>query len=266
MNIFDFNDYKDWLTNSITTNQETRGYQSKLAEAAGCQKTYLSQVLKTHVHLTPEHAMGLAIFWGFNESESDYWLELVHLGRTSFAPLKKKIQQRLDAIKRDREDLTKRFQKKTLDDQAAQAIYYSSWLYGALHMLVGLPEYRSIQSLAKRLNASNEVIIEKLDELEKLGLVLKKQNTYLPTEHDIHLSKNSTFNLMNHQNWRQRALIDAQDNKTDGVHYSAIQTLSRTDFLKVKEVILQCIDEQRKIIGPSQEEEVACFVCDWFRV
>ncbi|MEQ1666631.1 MAG: hypothetical protein ABL927_14800, partial [Bdellovibrionales bacterium] len=71
---------------------------------------------------------------------------------------------------------------------------------------------------------------------------------------------------LNHQNWRSQALLDAQKIRSDSIHYTSIQTLSFSDFEKLKELILKFIDNQRDIIKSSKEEQLACFTCDWFRV
>jgi len=65
-NVFNHLDYKDFLKIQIEENHEAYGYKSRLAKAANCQKSFLSQVLNSHIHLTPEHAVGLCQFWKFS--------------------------------------------------------------------------------------------------------------------------------------------------------------------------------------------------------
>ena len=57
------------------------GYQRQLSEAAGCHTSYLSQVLADKAQLTPDHAAGLAVFWQWNETASEYFLTMVQLER-----------------------------------------------------------------------------------------------------------------------------------------------------------------------------------------
>ncbi|MFX6794117.1 hypothetical protein ABTH15_20060, partial [Acinetobacter baumannii] len=74
-------DYKQFLLLQVAAHAGEYGYKSKLAVAAGCQKSFFSQVLNAHVHRTPEHALGLARFWKLNRLERDYFLELVNHAR-----------------------------------------------------------------------------------------------------------------------------------------------------------------------------------------
>jgi len=61
--LFSSENYKAYLKSVLDGPGKERGYQSRLAEAAGCQRSYLSQVVHSTPHLTPEHAMGMAQFW-----------------------------------------------------------------------------------------------------------------------------------------------------------------------------------------------------------
>src|ERR1700722_8117600 len=112
MNLFENTDYKDVLHTQIAANRDRRGYRSELAQAAGCQLSFLSQALHSHVHLTPDHAAGLATFWGFDHDERDYFLELVNLARAGSQVLKKILLKRLEEIKDRHENLARRYKKK----------------------------------------------------------------------------------------------------------------------------------------------------------
>ena len=59
-NVFEFLDYRKFLTAVIEKQSRTKGFRALLASGAGCQRTYLSMALHGKVHLTPEHALGIA--------------------------------------------------------------------------------------------------------------------------------------------------------------------------------------------------------------
>lgn len=266
MTVYDYDEYLDFLKAIIKNNSKTRGYLTELAQAAGCQKSYLSQVIRGMVHFTPEHAMKLALFWELSEIESDYFIQLVHLGRTSFQPLKNKIKDQLKVLKEQKDNMTMRFKQSSFDDEAKQMLYYSTWIMAAIHVMVDIERLRTSEAIAKHLNLSTEIVKNQLEKLEQLGLVKRHNLHWLPTGKGLHLPKGSVFTTINHQNWRDRALIDSQNPKADSVHYTSVQTLSLKDFEVIKENILKFIDQQRKIIAPSKEEEVVCFTCDWFKI
>ncbi len=266
MIVFDFNDYHDFLHYQIKDNSDVRGYLTQLAKAAECQKSYLSQVIKGRVHFTPEHATKLTLFWNLNDSESEYFIQLVHLGRTSFMPLIKKIRFRLKEIKSTRENFAQRFQQESVPSIEAQSSYYSSWIPGAIHVIVDIEKYRTLEAIATRLALPPNLVKSHLEILMSLGLVIKQGAQWLPTGKNIHLPKASMFTVVNHQNWKSRALLDCQMSDTAGVHYSAIQTLSTNDYENLKDLLLGFIDQQRKTIEPSKPEEIVCFTCDWFKI
>jgi hypothetical protein len=64
----------------------------------------------------------------------------------------------------------------------------------------------------------------------------------------------SPLSIFHHNNWRQQAMQDAQRRNPGSIHYSVVQSLSRDDYERVKEVILECIQKTAAISGPSREE------------
>lgn len=266
MNIFECRDYKDFLRAQIKANKERRGYRSELAEAAGCQLSFLSQVLHSHVHLTPDHAAGLASFWRFDLNEQDYFLELVGFARAGSKSLKAILLKRLEMIRTRHENLAKRYQKKDPINPEHQALYYSSWHLAAVHVLLTIPTFNTVDVIAKRLGLSPVVIQEALEQLAKIGLAKKQGMRWQPTQSDIHLPNESALTSMNHSNWRSRAVLDSYRRESGSVHYTAVHSLSKSDVEKIKEMVLVFLDQTRAVVRPSKEEELACLVLDWFIV
>jgi hypothetical protein len=48
--------------------------------------------------------------------------------------------------------------------------------------------------------------------------------------------------------------------------FSSPMTLSKTDFSKVKDLLLNSIAKTHEILGPSQNEVLACLNIDWFEI
>ncbi len=257
-------DYKLFLKDIIEENSEKRGYSTKISAAASIRTSYLSQVLKTKVHLTPEHAADLAEFWGFNNLESEYFLELVMLGRAGNNTLKQIVYRRLENIKVESENLSKRFSKSDISIYN-QSLYYSSWVYSAIHILISIEGYQSLESISDRLLIKPNKVKEYLSSLEEMGLIKNEAQKWSLSKGSIHLPKNSSMTKVNHQNWRNKAVSNSALD-SDGLHYTSVQTLSYDDFSKVKELILSLLDKTRSVIEPSKEEELVCMNIDWFRI
>ncbi len=61
-------------------------------------------------------------------------------------------------------------------------------------------------------------------------------------------------------------LMDLQNSKTEGLHYSAVYSLSLQDIQKVKSMIINLIAESRKYIESSPEEYIAHIQVSFFQV
>ena len=266
MSPFLFQDYKEFLKAQVKAHQSHRGYRSLLAEAAGCQLSFLSQVLHSHVHLTPDQAAGLAKYWGLDSDERDYFLELVHLGRASSRTLREIQHKRLEELRRKREDLAQRFKKPAALGLEHQAQYYGSWHFSAIHMILTIPEFQAPEAIAKRLSLSREIVQDALEKLAQMDLAVRKGDLWQAVPKDIHLARTSAFTSMNHMNWRSRAVLNSSKADSKSLHYTAVHTLSEDDFEKLREMILKFLDGVRETVRPSKEEELACFTMDWFVV
>ncbi len=266
MNVFDADDYKDFLRAAIAGQKGTRGYQARLAEAAGCQKTYLSQVLHTEVQLTPDHAAGLCAFWGFDADETAYFLDLVGVARAGTKALRDVLSARLARTRAASENLARRFKKPALVSESDQLRYYSAWYWSAIHVLCGIPAGWTEKSIAARLKLPVDLVQEVLAAMTEMRLVAKLRTGWTATQRDLHLPGDSALTTINHFNWRQRAMARLQEREAGGLHYTAVHSVSRADAKKMREVIRACVAETRAIVGPSQEEEMVAFTCDFFVV
>jgi len=266
MKVFGFSDYKAFLKHQVALNRAQGGYKTTLANAAGCKPSFLSHVLHTHVHLTPDHAVGLALYWGFNDLEQDYFLELVNLERAGSKTLTEHIKRKLESILEKQENLAARFQKKKPVTDSEQHIYYSSWHYSAIHILLTIPQFQSSRAISQRLNLPIEFVKKALNELDGMGLAAYTDDRWQATKRDIHLPRDSHLTTTNHFNWRNRAIEHAQTTKEQGIHYTAVHSLSKKDFERIKQLLLESLDKSRGIVGPSKEEEIACMTLDWFLI
>lgn len=266
MTLFDFEDYRSVIKWQIKTNVSVRGYQTLLAKAAGCQRAFLSQALNSHVHLTPDHAAGLSKFCQFDELETDYFLELVSLERASSPSLKQVIERRIRVLRKQRLNLAERFRTNEPLPENVQALYYSSWHMAAIHVMLSIPEFSDINKISQRLHLPAPLVQSTIKTLEELKIVKKTGKGWIISNKHLYLPKTSPFTSANHINWRQRAIENIQSQDTEAIHYSVVSALSIADIEKFRELILKCIEDTRKIVEPSPEEEVICFTCDFFKV
>jgi uncharacterized protein (TIGR02147 family) len=259
-------DYKDFIQAMIQEQVVERGYLAQLAKAAGCQRSFFSQVLHSHVHLTPDHAMGLALFWDLPEVEREYFLELLHYARSGSEQYRKVSIQKLKRLKEDAENLSRRLKRESTMTQEAQIAFYSHWYVSAVHLLLTISNFRTAEAISKRLNIKLEEASRSLLTLEQIGLARRERGMWLPTDGNLHLPRNSPMAFSHHSNWRGRAVADVIAQTPESMHYTSLYSLNRDDFEKIKSLVLALVESSRSTAVASSSEDLACFNLDWFWV
>ncbi|MGE0614108.1 MAG: TIGR02147 family protein [Bacteriovoracia bacterium] len=262
--VFDFDDYKDFLKATFS-GKGTWGLISKLAEAAGCQRSYLSRVIHEEVHLTPDHGYGLGKGLRLNADEFEYFLALLEKARAASKSYREHLEAKIRRLKREHEDLSKRVQRpaQTVLSPQLQS-YYSSWHWSAIHIAVSVPTLQTVPAISRRLSLPEAAVESALRQLHSMGLVKNDGGrwSYLPTE--LHTPKNSPYVNMHHANWRQRATLDAQDPTRDSLHYTVVQSMDRNAYEKIRREFLATIEQASNIARPAPEEKLVCITCDIF--
>ena len=266
-NIWNHTDYKKFIKSIFHSKMAERGFISRLAEAGGCQPSYLSQVLNSKAQLTPDQACGMAVYLNLSEHETEYFIATVELARAVSPLLKKRLSIKLEALKSQANVVGERLKRATWQDNEFQALYYSSWSWIALHILVSIPEFRSVEAISKRLSLKPNVVSEQLIKLEEMGFVERKMGQWHHAGGEIHLPSNSPLISLHHNNWRARGVLDSQSPKTssDHIHFSGVYAVSKTDIENIRSVVLKMIEDANQIAGPSPSEDLAVLTCDFFR-
>lgn len=259
-----FSDYKAFLRKRLSTTKPSRGIVSLWAAAAGCQRSYFSQVLNMDAHLTPDHAFGLSEHLRLSEREARYFRLLVDHARAGSVRLKQRLERELKEARAALANLEVRFGKERVPPGQRELLYYSSWLYAALHVIVSIPEYRSATAIAARLELPVARVERGLEELAREGFIQRGGKGWTLRTGDLHLPKRSPLNAINHANWRARAIERVHSD--EDLHYTSVASMSRADFDKIRDLLLAAIERGRQIIKDSADEELVCTTLDFFRV
>lgn len=267
MEVFGFSDYREYVTHRIQTDTEGRGYQKKLAVAAGCQSSYLSQVLSSQANLTVEQAMGLCSYWSFDEDETEFFMTLVQHDRAGTMKLKEHLLGKMDVIRVKRRKLSTRFQATSTITAGQELEYYSTWYLPVIHTMIAIPGFRQPKSIAAQLNLELQTVEDALTALQKSGLAEKTEFGWTNTARSIHLKSDSPLNYAYHNNIRQLAGRAMQKSKPgENIHYSAVYSMSQADFDKLKQQMIATLEESRKVVIDSKEETTAVFALDFFKI
>jgi uncharacterized protein (TIGR02147 family) len=263
--VFDFKSYKDFLT---TLCHQERGLLSRLAEAAECQKSYLSACLNGKSQLTLDHALGIAEYLQFTDAEQDYLFVLVEKERATGIKLRRKLEVKLKDLSREAYKLKNQQNSSIVISGADSGLgnYYASWLPTALHTLTSIDRYQSLSQLSKRLQLTPEAAQFFINQLKELDLVKQVGTNYRWNSGNIHLADDSSWISTHHLNWRFRAIDNFQRRDPESTHYTAIQSMSESDFELLKKKIAHFIKDFNKVSDPSTPEEAFCFNIDFFKI
>ncbi len=264
---FEFKQYKAFVLARIKSSpNQGRGVRRLIAESLGCQVAYVSHVLAGEKHFSIEQAEAAARFFELREDETEYFLLQVELLRAGTPALKKYLSRQIEKRLRQYQEVSQRIQITDTISPVDQATYYSNWHFQAVRTVLTIPECRTAQAIAARLGLEIERTNEVLSFLLVKGLVRESANGYLPTDKQIHLPRSSPLISKLHTNWRVRTLSALERNREEDFHYSGVVTLSEVDYLRVREVLVQALQNSIDIVKPSKEEKLCVLGLDFFEL
>lgn len=264
MKIFGFKDYKAFIKHRIDEDENQWGLMTKLAKAAGCQRPYLSRVLSDEVHLTASQIFGLAKYWNLSDEERDYFLGLLEIEKAGSMDYREHLKKKLSEAKKNHENISQLVNRKMAAETGRDLIYYSAWYWTAIHVMVSIPEFQSESKIAEKLNLSIVQVRAVLQELESWGAVQDDGRKWTFKSREQHISKDSPLVSFHHNNWRQQAVLSSQTRRPGSVHYTVVQSVSKSDYEKMKQMVLDLIQKTSAIAGPSKEEQLVCLAFDFF--
>lgn len=264
---FEHGDYKKLVVDLIeSTPGGGRGKRKALADAIGCQVSHVTSVLSGTSHFSQEQAEAAARFLGLNGRETEFLLLLVDFNRAGTVPLRKFYQSLLDEKREKYSALKTRLKMPDSLEGYQESVYYSSWQFAAVHVLLSIPQFQSREAIAHKLGLTLSRVDEILFFLVETGLCKKEGHEYRLARPLLHLDKTSPLISKHHTNWRLRAMQSFDETTEEALHYSSVVTLSVADYKKVREILARALSEALKVITQSPEEDVAAVCIDLFRI
>lgn len=263
--IFEYIDYKAYLQ-AIEQRGEHKGFRSRLAEFTGCQNAFISQVLNADVNFNLEQAMRLAAFLKLNEDEHQYFLWMVEYKRAGTQELKKYFHKLMVSIREKNLEIKTRVQISQVLSTEAQATYYSTWIYSAIHIAVMIPTLNSAHKIAKALNLTEEKTSSAIEFLVNNGLIERSGQSLKSGRMQIHLGNDSANINKHHGNWRIESLKSLDSPHKGDLHYSGVSSLSKADVEKIRGQFVEVIENYVRQIEKSPEETLYTFNLDFFQI
>lgn len=262
--IYDFTDYielLDFLINS--SNNKGRGIKKQLSDVLNCQLSFITHVFNRNKDFSSEHIFKIATFFKLNNDETEFLVTLHSFNRAGTQDLKSFYLKKLNLIKNKYKLLKHRLNEVEPIDLESQAIYYSHWLYSAIHMAVTIPDLQNIKNLKKYFDLEAKEFNKIVNFLIKKDLIKKENDRLLPGVSNIFLSKDSPLINSHHTNWKIKIINDfAKKEDLNDLSYTLCFTASEEDYKKIRELLLNTINDALKIIRPSPEEKLCLFALD----
>lgn len=263
-NIFQYSQYIKYLKDLVQKDGLT---VTALASEAQVQRSYMSNVLSQRAYLNAEQGFRLSKFLGHSAKEQEYFSALIELEKASSADFRNFLKKKISDLKQESENLANKLERpKAVAMTEMSAEYYSSWEFCAIHVLVSIPEFQKIESIANKLRLPSNFVQTCLDKLIAWSLVKKERDRYLWLSGNIHIPSDSTLVQSHHRNWREKSVEDSRFNPKDSLHFTSLYSVSVDDFEAVRAEMLEIITAYNKRASQSKEEDVVCFSLDLFRV
>jgi uncharacterized protein (TIGR02147 family) len=265
MSIYEFTDYRDYLTNYLEQQpHHGHGVLSLWAKKLGVSTTLISQILKGKKTLSLELADGLAKHLELGLKETDYFFLLVELSRAGTASLKQHFQKKVTEVQVASRQLKNRIQDVQELSSEIKARYYSSWIYPGVRNLAVCDGIESIEQLAKRLGLSRERLAEVVDFLVRSALLAPQKKGWATGVANTYLPPDSPLIAKHHQNWRLRAMQRMETAVAEDLFYTSPMSLSEEAAMELRKYLVEAIDHLRGKAGPSPSQTIRCLNIDWF--
>lgn len=266
VNVFEFREYKAFLSESFPKTGELRGGRSRLADFLNCKLGFISQVLSGDADFSLEHGLLIAEYLQLSDSEKDFFLLLLQKDRAGSTKLQKHFQIQIDKILKERLEVRSRLKKASEVSEDQFRTYYSKWYYTAIHMCTLIPSLRTADKIHKYLCIPIEEVVAALSELEAMGFIQRKEREFLPQKRRYHLSEKSPTLKNHHTNWRLASVRSLDSKATDDLHYSSVMSISQSAFLEIRKLLLEAVENSEPIIESAKDEGVYTLTIDLFEV
>lgn len=264
--LFSVPDHFAYLQTKFRRSGEARGIKGRFAQHVRIQPAFLSQVLARKYPLSLEQADLANSFFGHSLDESEYFILLVSRDRAGSTSLQKHFNQKLENLRGKRLDVVERLGKKAFVSGETQGIYYSSWMYGAVHVATTIPSLRKVGAIQDYLGIPREKILRILQFLETHGLLLRKGDEFFPTKTWLRLGRQSPHIDQFHTHWRQRAIQALTQTYDEDLHFSGVYSLDSKTATTIREALLECIEEQAKRIETAPEKDLFALNLDFYQL
>jgi uncharacterized protein (TIGR02147 family) len=265
MTIFEYQDYKAYINAWVSA--QTRGGHGeyrRMAQALDVSTTMMSQVFRGDKDLSLELAQEIVDYLKLSDREGDYFLLLVEFARAGSYKLKDRLLRQIKEQQVEASKLKNLIKDETKISEESKAVFYSTWMYSGIHLLVDVDSYNDAESIAQRLHLPRNQVQKILDFLIERNLVSHKDGKLEIGQARTLLNKESPLIFKHHQNWRLRSLDKMAERKDSDFFFSSPMSLSEEAAFQLRQKLPNIVKEITDEIVPTKAETIRALVLDWF--
>ena len=267
MKIFEFSDYRDFVIKTVRSLPKAgRGEFLKIAKHLGIHTSTLSQVLSGTKHLTLDQACSLGDYFGLNDLETEYLLQLVEFERAGTERLRATLKKQMSRLREKSKELSAVVPGKRTLSEEEKAIFYSNWFYPGIWALTSIPGYQTSDAISKYFGLPKLLVNQVISFLVSTGLCAGENGSLRPGTTYVHLESDSPFIGRHHASWRQKAIERHPVLTESEIAYSSPMSLSREDAKEIRKLIVGWVDQANKIRDPSPCESLYFLNIDWINL
>lgn len=265
MTLFEFDDYRKYI-NAYMKGLPRRGHGevNKLAAFLNVNSTLVSQVLNYKKDFTLEQSMKLSDYFHFNQLEADYFLSLVQIERAGTVKLKDFFKGKAKEALVKSQEIKNRISSHQVLDDKDKIIFYSSWIYSATRLYCSLGDGKTKEEISTKFSLTAEKTTEVLDFLVRTGLCHNENHIFKIGTQKTHLEQGSPFLSKHYLNWKLKGIERIDNLQKEELMFSAPFSVSRADFLRLKDQMLEFIKILYETASKSDPEDLACINIDLF--
>ena len=266
LEIFSFNDYRAYLRAWLDEAREARTSNlTRLSESLGVHTSFLAHVLSGTKNLSFEQATELSDSLKHTNLEREYFFAILQIERAGSVKLKKYWNEKKKIILSDRQKLSSRVGSHHELSAEDRAIFYSSWLYVAVFVATAIDDGQSLDQIASRFGLTRDKAQNVMTFLVQTGICELAGPLYKMGKSVVYLTNDSPLVVKHHTNWRMRAIQKMDTREDREIFFTSPMSMSKSDFLKIRDLLSKSIQSTLEICKDSAAEEVVCLNIDFFQ-
>ncbi len=259
--IYSFDDYRKALLSRIQALKELRPdfTLTQIAEKAGMQPSYLTNVLKGRAEFNTDQIYRVAELLDLSADKIDFLILLLEYSRTSLPSRRSLLKNRIAEIraKQLRADSVLDSKKMQISD-LEQAQYYLDPFVEIIHMYLNLNSVEfDVPSISRRFGLSQKQTAKILDLLERLQLLVRQGKKWKVLGVTKHLTADSPFSRAHLVSHRQLAIDRIWRVGTETCYsFSGTFSCSEEAREKIKAEFLSFLKKFEKLVTESSSDEL----------